>query len=143
MESIESLVYVSSAVQRVSDAQLSHLLDRARLRNKRCDVTGLLLYDAGNFMQYIEGPAAGLTEVYEHIRRDSLHTGLIELCREGTHPRAFGNWAMAARVFEPGGQVRNVVSDMDQGFDVNLLRAANGAAGTLLSGFWQRHQRLA
>ena len=44
MESLESLVYVSSAVQAVDDAELLHLLERARVRNTRCEVTGLLLF---------------------------------------------------------------------------------------------------
>ena len=141
MEPLERLVYVSSAVQPVSDAQLLHLLERARLRNKRCHVTGLLLFDAGNFMQYIEGPRSGLSEVYGHIKQDPMHTGLIELCLERANHRAFSDWAMAARVFEPGGQVRNVASDADQCFNFNSLSAAHGSAGILLQGFWQRSQR--
>ena len=141
MAPLESLVYVSSAVQSVGDAQLLHLLERARLRNTRCEVTGLLLFDAGNFMQYIEGPPSGLSEVYEHIKRDPLHTGLIELCRERPAQRAFGKWAMVARVFEPGGRIRNVISDTDQDFDFNSLSNAHGSAGILLKGFWERSQR--
>jgi hypothetical protein len=141
MELLESLVYVSSAVHPDSDAQLFQLLERARARNKRCDVTGLLLFDAGNFMQYIEGPGVGLFEVYEHIKRDPLHTGLIELCREQTDHRAFGSWSMVARVFGPSGQVRNVIADTDQGFTIHSLSGAKGSAEILLRGFWQRSQR--
>ena len=141
MEPLDSLVYVSSAVGPLGDPELYHLLERARSRNKRCEVTGLLLFDDGNFMQYIEGPSAGLAEVYDHIKRDPLHTGLIELCREQTEQRAFSDWAMVARVFEPSGKVRNVMFDTDQGFNVNALSAAHGAAGILLRSFWQRGQR--
>ena len=141
MESLESLVYVSSAVQSVSDPDLLHLLERARVRNTRCEVTGLLLFDAGNFMQYIEGPPNGLSEVYAHIKRDPHHTGLIELCRETPSHRAFGKWAMVARVFEPSGHVRNVTSDADQGVNLNSLSHAHGSAGILLKGFWKRSQR--
>lgn len=141
MESLESLVYVSSAVQPVNEAQLLHLLERARSRNKRCNVTGLLLFDAGNFMQYIEGPHAGLSEVYERIKRDNLHTGIIELSREQKSHRAFGDWAMAASVFELDGQVRDATFDTDHGFNFNTLSTVQGSAGILLRGFWQRNQR--
>lgn len=137
---LECIVYVSSAARPVNEADLVHLIERARARNKRCEVTGLLLFDAGNFMQYIEGPRSGLSEVFERIKRDPLHTGLIELCHEQINRRAFGEWTMAARVFEAGGQVRNVVCDMNPGFDANLLPAAHGSAGILLQGFWQRSQ---
>jgi hypothetical protein len=141
MALLESLVYVSSAVHSLGDAQLCHLLERARARNQRCGVTGLLMFDAGNFMQYIEGPPAGLFEVYEQIKRDPLHTGLIELCREPISQRAFGDWAMASRVFEPVGNVRSDVFDADQGFSLNALADAHASARILLRGFWQRGQR--
>jgi hypothetical protein len=141
VESLESLVYVSSAVHPTTDEQLLHLLERARSRNARCRVTGLLLFDAGNFMQYIEGPNDGLIEVYDHIQRDPLHTGLIELCRGPVNQRAFGDWTMAARVFSPTGQVRNVLCDTDQSFDFVPLAAAPGSAGVLLRGFWDRGRR--
>ncbi len=142
MKSLESLVYVSSAVRPVSEARLRHVLERARWRNKRCDVTGLLLFDAGNFMQYIEGPHAGLSEVYEHIRRDDLHTGLIELCREPTSDRVFGDWDMAASVFDLGGQVRNLTLNTNPRSIFSSLSVTHGSAGILLRGFWQRNQRL-
>ena len=126
MESLESLVYVSSAVQAVDDAELLHLLERARVRNTRCEVTGLLLFDAGNFMQYIEGPPNGLSEVYTHIKQDPLHTGLIELCRETPSHRAFGKWAMVARVFEPSGHVRNGKRLSDAALKLARRTAADG-----------------
>lgn len=141
MQSLEGLVYVSSAIQPTTDEQLLHLLERARSRNARCGVTGLLLFDTGNFMQYLEGPNDGLLEVYDHIQRDPLHAGLIELWREPLNQRAFGDWAMAARVFSPTGQVRNVISDTDQSFNFVSLAAAPGAAGILMRGFWERGRR--
>jgi hypothetical protein len=142
MEELQGLVYVSSAVAAVSDDQLVHLLTRARVRNIECQVTGLLLFDAGNFMQYIEGPPAGLDKVYDHIRKDPLHTGLIELCRETVPRRAFDGWAMAAKVFDVSTTGKGAFADSEQQQALRLLADANGAAGILLRGFWQRSQRL-
>lgn len=92
------LVYVSSAVRELSRQDIHHLLERAQARNIECQVTGVLLYAAGDFMQYLEGPEEGVAEVYRHIRADPLHTGLIELLREPIGQREFGEWRMAYRV---------------------------------------------
>jgi hypothetical protein len=92
-------------------------------------------------MQYIEGPPAGLDDVYDHIRKDPLHTGLIELCRETIPHRAFGGWAMAAKVFEVSASGPLAWADSEQAEALQLLGLAHGAAGILLRGFWQRSQR--
>ena len=48
-------VYVSSAVDLFSDEELLKLLDVSRKNNQALDVTGMLLYKGGNFMQFLEG----------------------------------------------------------------------------------------
>jgi hypothetical protein len=48
-------VYVSSEVFKFSDVQLMTLMENSRRRNLACDVTGLLLYLSGNFIQLLEG----------------------------------------------------------------------------------------
>jgi len=94
---LHALLYVSSAAHLLAPAEIEHLLDRARARNVREQVTGVLLYSHGNFMQYIEGPAAGIATVYQAIKADRLHHGIIELMREPIAEREFADWTMAFR----------------------------------------------
>lgn len=49
------LIYVSSAVNLMSEDELLDLLAQSSQRNKRKGVTGLLLYAGGNFIQVLEG----------------------------------------------------------------------------------------
>jgi len=141
MTQLHSLVYVSSSARPVTDADLQHLLQRAQKRNGSCGVTGVLLFDAGNFMQYIEGPQEGLSTVYGHIRRDPLHTGIIELCNEAPAARAFEDWAMGAQMLDaaPGEGPWLVDSALEHRFKVGAV--ATGAAAALLQGFWHRGRR--
>lgn len=97
MNDLQALVYVSTASHHLSDGEIEHLLDRARARNAQEQVTGVLLYSHGNFMQYLEGPHAGVARVYEHIVGDQLHHGIIELVREPIPAREFSDWTMAFR----------------------------------------------
>ena len=141
-EPLHSLVYVSSAVEEVTANKLGYLLQRAKARNLLHGVTGVLLFDAGNFMQYIEGPQAGLAEIYRHIKRDPLHTGIIELCVERNLSRSFGNWAMGARVFNAPELAGSILDDDALEQRLGELRESGNAAATLLRGFWRRGQHL-
>ena len=46
-------------------------------------------------MQYIEGPPSELSRIYNIIKSDPLHTGLIELMHKPIEHRDFSNWTMA------------------------------------------------
>lgn len=73
---------------------------RARERNLRESITGVLLYNDSNFMQYLEGPAEEIDRFYAIIRADPLHHGIIELLRAPIEAREFGAWSMAFRADE-------------------------------------------
>jgi len=90
-----SLIYVSTATHLLSAAELVRLMARAPHRNERAGVTGVLLYNDGHFMQYLEGPAEGLSKIYKIIKADRLHRGLIELIRTPIKKREFEQWPMA------------------------------------------------
>ena len=98
MADLYSLVYVSTATRSLSMDDIGRLLEKARQRNLDQEVTGVLLYSDGHFMQCLEGPAARLASVYDTIKSDSLHFGIIDLVREPIKAREFSEWSMAFRV---------------------------------------------
>ena len=91
---LAALAYTSSARRRLGDTDLEALLERARRANQELDVTGVLLYDDGSFLQYIEGPPEGIAAAYERVRRSPLHGGIIELIRGPIPERTFSGWQM-------------------------------------------------
>ena len=94
MTNLESVVYVSTATQLLSEDQLVALLTSAREKNESVGVTGVLLYHDGSFLQYIEGPNDAVETVYEKIRQSSMHHSILELMREPIEARRFGHWSM-------------------------------------------------
>ena len=99
-----AIVYVSKAARPVTRDDLLHILEGARRRNVEEGITGVLLYADGYFMQYLEGPEAGLHRVYAIIKTHPLHYGLIDLVREPVHTREFAEWSMACHVVGAGGE---------------------------------------
>ena len=90
-----SLIYVSTSVKLLSDEELSDILKVSRENNSGKDITGLLLYKDGNFMQVLEGPDESVEALYKKIEADPRHKDLNILSREQISARQFPGWGMA------------------------------------------------
>lgn len=89
-----SLVYCSSATQPFDVEDLSDLLAVSRARNSERDITGMLLYRGGEFVQILEGPRSNVEQLMEKIGRDPRHTDVRVLIEEPLHERRFDDWTM-------------------------------------------------
>ena len=90
-----SLVYVSSATSEFQSQELHEILRTARNNNQRLDITGMLLYKDGNFMQVLEGPGEAVNGLMSFIEKDSRHRGMIVLIKKPIAERQFTAWSMA------------------------------------------------
>ncbi len=84
-------------MQLLTPAQLSALLDKSRTANLHHGITGMLLYNAGSFMQTIEGPEAAIRQLYLNICRDPSHHMVTTLLDEQLTERSFPEWSMGFR----------------------------------------------
>jgi hypothetical protein len=138
MPELHALVYVSTATTMLSLADIEHLLTCAQKHNQEEDITGVLLYDAGNFMQYLEGPLANLMRVYQVIKNSSKHHGIVELLNWKINEREFPDWAMAFRsVNALGMTLPNAHGEPLLEWLAAPLNPVS-AAGVLLTNFWNR-----
>ncbi len=91
------VVYISSAIKPFSESELVDLLVKSREKNSQKGITGMLLYNDGNFMQLIEGKETAVKQLYTVISHDPRHHGHILLLNEQTSESLFGEWSMAFR----------------------------------------------
>ncbi len=94
MPSIQRLVYVSRATAPFSDAELRALGKQCTENNAPWNVTGLLLYSAGHFMQCLEGDRVTILRIYDRICADTRHREIRRLFLESTDTRLFPSWWM-------------------------------------------------
>jgi len=90
-----SLIYVSTSVKLLNDEELLDILKVSRENNTLKDITGLLLYKGGNFMQVLEGPDELVNNLYEKIKADPRHKDVSIISREQISARQFSSWEMA------------------------------------------------
>ncbi len=133
-----AIVYVSKAARPLTLEELRSIHVRAQTRNAKDAVTGVLLYSDGAFMQYLEGPAHGLTRAYERIKPNPWHYGLIDLYREPIVEREFSEWSMAFRMVGAFG--RSSESEQDEVLAEKLAAATNrhSLPYEYLASFWGR-----
>lgn len=88
------LIYMSSTNYPFSERELVQLLKEAREHNEQQNITGLLLYKRGRFMQILEGEEEQVVRLYETIKRDTRHYQIITLAKTVIDERMFGDWKM-------------------------------------------------
>lgn len=91
---LSTVVYRSRAVAEMSPPQLQDLTRVAQARNGREAITGLMLYDGGQFYQWLEGPEQGVDRVMSSICQDPRHTNIEILNNQMAPKRTFGDWNM-------------------------------------------------
>jgi len=92
--SLYRMFYVSKATRQMTRGELEDLMLGAQKRNAERGVSGLLVYDAGNFAQVLEGPQNVVQELYWKIEKDPRHGHASILSQWPVDRRDFGGWAM-------------------------------------------------
>lgn len=88
------LIYVSTATHELNTDELNRILDSSVQHNEQNDVTGLLLYVEGSFMQVVEGPEKSIDELIGRLEHDSRHHSILVLSRSEVFTREFASWSM-------------------------------------------------
>ena len=97
-EGLCQMIYVSQALIKSSD-DLRSILTSARTLNQLHHISGMLLYNHGQFMQCIEGTRHNVSTTYQRIRRDTRHDNIAIILDHTIDSRDFDSWLMAFKDF--------------------------------------------
>ena len=89
-----TLIYMSSAINKLSEEEINVLLVQSRHYNIDNHVTGVLLYIDGDFLQVLEGNKKDVELLFEKIKRDKRHKGIIVVYEGSKTQRQFPDWSM-------------------------------------------------
>lgn len=120
---VYQLVYVSAATVPFSDEELEELLAVARANNAASDISGMLLYHDGSFMQVLEGEESVVESVYEKIELDDRHSNATVLVKGPVEDRTFRSWSM-------GYLPSTTLADLPKGFHPFLKRGFRRTSDT-------------
>lgn len=89
------LIYSSVATERMPKSKLYKILLAARSGNASLDVTGLLVFVNGVFLQILEGERDVLSTLMKKISSDPRHSNVKVLREIDVDQRTFPSWRMA------------------------------------------------
>jgi len=87
----------SAASQLLTKGKLLALLEVTRATYTRLGITGMLLYEGGNFLQALEGEQEAVMKLVATIEVDRRHKRFNVLLNETSERRLFPDWSMAFR----------------------------------------------
>ena len=115
------LIYLSSASEQFTQQALDELLEKAREKNRRLCITGMLVYRDGNFIQVLEGERDAVEKLYETISRDMRHSNSIVINSGDIAERQFADWAMDFRNAGIHGKFSDAELKNDKTGSLNIL----------------------
>ncbi len=89
------LIYSSEATGDMPMPELEKMLAQSRARNTMRDITGVLVFVDGVFMQILEGSREAVLALLERLKADTRHRDLKVFHEEDIAERTFGSWRMA------------------------------------------------
>ncbi|WP_052417217.1 BLUF domain-containing protein [Cellvibrio mixtus] len=94
------VVYISSAKLGLTHSEIINIVEDSRINNEKNGLTGVMLFNSGNFMQLLEGEDSTVDALYKKIEKDRRHTEVKLLLREPITHRNFSNWTMGFKNIE-------------------------------------------
>ena len=85
---------MSSSRQQDITQFVNDSLPAIRANNARLDISGILLFSDGTFLQVLEGEKDAVQGLYDRIARDDRHHGTKVLLTRETPRRSFPDWSM-------------------------------------------------
>jgi len=91
------LIYRSETTTTMLEDDLALILTQSHKRNKPMDVTGMLLFFEGKFLQLLEGKEEDVKQIYKIICNDTRHINIKMLKDGNIDERLFPGWSMSFR----------------------------------------------
>jgi len=94
------LVYISTAIEEFDHHSLQPLVELASAKNREHNITGMLCYRGGSFLQVLEGPREAVERLFDNISADERHTMIQTILVEPIDDRLFEAWNMGLCNFD-------------------------------------------
>jgi hypothetical protein len=92
---VHHLLYRSRATRPFSSVELTTLQEQSLVWNEAHNITGMLCYSDGHFVQVLEGSGEEVHALFNKIKQDKRHYQVKALSDRASNQRWFADWRMA------------------------------------------------
>lgn len=111
-----SLCYISNALKLLPQSQLRTLNNFCMERNNALNVTGVLVYVEGTFIEVLEGEKSDLDKIFSEIKIDERHDQITIMFHSPIEHRSFKTYYTASQ-FSSQQKFLNALESEMQGRD--------------------------
>lgn len=122
--------------------QLEEPLVQSREFNRSKNITGILLYCDGSFMQLLEGDEVEIRALYGRIEKDRRNYDVRTLLTLHTSERWCKDWAMGFSLCAHRGELESCINIATENSALKDHVGASNPLAEVLTGFVERNQRL-
>lgn len=94
------LIYSSMAAPDIASHDFQEIISASERNNRSNDITGILIYHHGAFIQMLEGDEASVLQTFERIKKDERHSAVVKLFSGPCKKRHFAQWKMALEIVD-------------------------------------------
>ncbi|MCZ4319205.1 BLUF domain-containing protein [Aequorivita viscosa] len=87
-----TVCYISNAISLWENGQLQDFFESVVKRNNALDISGLLLYHEGTFVQVLEGDQITVDSLFSAVKSDTRHNQLTVMMEREIKHRIFKNY---------------------------------------------------
>lgn len=91
---IFQLVYFSKAIPGLTERNIEEIVRRANDFNHEKEITGVLLFHSGIFLQLLEGEKTKVEGLFAKIQEDRRHSNVMRFLEMESPVRIFPDWSM-------------------------------------------------
>jgi hypothetical protein len=135
---MKNIIYLSTAIHLMGDEELIEILNVARQKNAQHNITGVLLYSEGTFLQILEGTDKEVDTIFASIKSDKRHKNIITLLNEAIDHKSFPDWAMGFTLVKP--DKADELAGYLKAADKLTVKDGNSAAVSILKTFIENNK---
>jgi hypothetical protein len=102
MTQFQEFLYASQLAPDQPTQVVGQIVTRARARNAREGITGLLVFDGMHFWQHLEGPAEAVNALMQRLAADPRHVQMRVVYSGATTQRHYRRFEMGLAQVEDG-----------------------------------------
>ena len=137
-----TLVYLSTYhSSEIAETELLAILSRCRKNNSERQVTGLLIFAEGTFIQALEGNKEDVLQIYNKVKGDSRHFGVAKILDHHHNKRVFEKWSMGFKTtsLESISHFLKGNNEMENNDLINLIKSERTRVLTFLHSFYENN----
>ncbi|MBJ6367826.1 BLUF domain-containing protein [Snuella sedimenti] len=105
---LKTICYISDSQNFKSEDNLLNLYNKAKTNNLKHNITGILIYKNGNFLQVLEGEQEMVDNTFKRISLDSRHKNIIKVINTTVEQRIFEDYNFGFTTIDNRNELNNL-----------------------------------